>query len=926
MKKHRFTLLLCWLLLLASSLMAQNKEGRFNLKEGDWFEVEVEQISCDNGISNYLLRYELIKQLSNKNQRYHVTLEHYKIINQHDKDYYGYDSYYPVFDDNNTTPEIKKHFSMEVSPDGKLISFLPFVNNNTSTIILTPIKPSNGVNVYYTYTISMEDSLNISRISSTLINADNISHYTIFTAVNKLPLLINELNLKLHFTNASFPIPANAIIKGISKDQINQTIYISLIGENADYFFPKRQFRINNDGSFECPIFLKRPLHLMINVGNKNLTTFMEPGDTLNITNIGNFNDEIQSSQDAGLKVAKNHSIDLNNSPYFTGSASYNTMLSNELPKYKQRLFNVKEKSKFNEIIKNTQQQVIQLIESYRGKASDQCIEYFQTDFQYVIAQAKLYFESTVQSPNVDGNGKITMPDKFNFPDDFFTEIDTLPILMIPYEWNASYQDFIAKSQKYKKKRLGWSVRKTATDNFMENYFFSHAALKGYPLYQQLAYYIDLEIRKGSDIKIIQPYYDDFINNCSDPALTEPIIKDYEAARQLRIGDTFSFDTFVLKDSSIFELKKFKGKPICLILIKDNFSMLRDYKEAISKFASKNIQFVIAKLPHTEWIDGKPDSTFSNMPNVVYIELANEDLKQKLLLSRNKVFMLDKWFRIVENNAEDPMSNKYQGSVSKFEKSIIKAIDAKRYSKAEQSAMLKTAGWSLGSILFTVLVGFGIYRVRIRRIKQQEEAIRRIKELEIKAIRSQMNPHFIFNALNSIQSLINGNQFKEANIYLSKFAVLLRGVLNNSEKGMVSLSDELMAVELYCQLEQLRFDFNFNITIAKDVNSDLIEIPGMIIQPLAENAVVHGISGKGDQGKLDIQVIRQKEHICIEVSDNGVGLSSKENDSLSQKGFGLKLVEERINILNLEGKEARLTVRNIGNNQGTLATLIIPID
>jgi LytS/YehU family sensor histidine kinase len=240
--------------------------------------------------------------------------------------------------------------------------------------------------------------------------------------------------------------------------------------------------------------------------------------------------------------------------------------------------------------------------------------------------------------------------------------------------------------------------------------------------------------------------------------------------------------------------------------------------------------------------------------------------------------------------------------------------------------MLKTAGWSLGSILFTVLVGLWIYRIRIRRIKQQEEAKRRIKELEIKAIRSQMNPHFIFNALNSIQSLINGNQFKEANIYLSKFAVLLRGVLNNSEKGMISLSDELKAVELYCQLEQLRFNFNFDIHIAEDVNGELIEIPGMIIQPLAENAVVHGISAKGHEGKLNIRVSRQNGNVCIGVADNGVGISSKAKDSLSEKGFGLKLVEERINILNLEGKEAMLTVRNLENSSGTLATLIIPID
>ncbi len=100
----------------------------------------------------------------------------------------------------------------------------------------------------------------------------------------------------------------------------------------------------------------------------------------------------------------------------------------------------------------------------------------------------------------------------------------------------------------------------------------------------------------------------------------------------------------------------------------------------------------------------------------------------------------------------------------------------------------------------------------------------------------------------------------------------------------------------------------------------------MIIQPLAENAVVHGLSAKGNQGKLSIQVKRQNGLLCVCVSDNGVGLATEKIDTLSQKGFGLKLVEERINILNLDGKEARLTVENRPDSIGTLATLTIPID
>lgn len=923
MKQHTITLLLGWLLLLSANLIAQNKEGRFKLKEGDWFEVAVEQTKGDHETENYLLRYQLTKQLQNWNQQYLVTLAHQKAIYSENMGYTGYDSYYPAFEENKITPEVKNQYNVEVSPEGKLIRFEPFINNNNSKLNLTAIKPSDGKNVSFVYFIDRNDSLWVSWLTIALIQPYP-SQAIVSNQANKVPLIINQLEQQLRVTNASFPLPANAIIKGKLKDQLNQAITINLNGENAASYFPEQQFKTKEDGSFECPIFLKSPLHLKIKIGDRRLTTFMQPGDTLNINRIGYQAREIQNNQYAETRPNKYFSAD--KSEYFSGNAAYNTMLSNELDQYRDGFNNEKTIEDVIAKYKEISTDVEQLINSYKGKASNQCITYFQLDFQYYLAVAKLYYKQNAESPYINEKGTLTFRDRINYPDNFFSEVDTLPILMKPFEWSTNYQKFILESQRYKQTRLGWAVRKTATNNFMENYYFNLASLKGYPLYLQLAYYIDLEFRMGSDMKKVEPYYFNFINNCADPSLTEPLKSVYEKVKSLQVGNTFPLDAFILQDSSSFNLKRFKGKPICLLLYDGSKSVINQFKEEIEKFKPEEVEFLFVQIANRNYLDNQLDSIVANKTNLSFIEVPEKFLKSELLLDRIKVFTLDKWFRIVENNAEDPITHKHKGSISGFEKAIRKAIEAKRYSKAEESAIIKTAGWSLGSILFTLLVGFGIYRIRIRQIKQQEEAKRRIKELEIKAIRSQMNPHFIFNALNSIQSLINGNQFKEANIYLSKFAVLLRGVLNNSEKGMVSLSDELKAVELYCQLEQLRFDFNFNITIAEDVNGDLIEIPGMIIQPLAENAVVHGISAKGDQGKLGIQVIRQKEHICIEVSDNGVGLSPRENDSLRQKGFGLKLVEERINILNLEGKEARLTVRNIGNSSGTLATLIIPID
>jgi len=944
MKKQTLTILLGWLLFLSSNLFAQNTEGLFHLKEGDWFEVQATQDYSTSFVLNdskqtqingtiYLLNYQLQKQLPNNNQQYKISIDHFKIKKKYGSKYYGYDSYYPSFKEDKTSPETKNQFSLEVTPAGKIISLTAFKNNKYSLINLTEIESSYLSLGTSTYSETNSDSLLIGIFSNELMLLDSLPKNAI-SPDRRVPWQIKYKNMKLFLSGASFPLTNNVIVQGRLKDQINQDIKISMIGENSDYYFPENKFRTKSDGSFACPIFLKRPLHLRIQVGNKVLTTFMEPSDTLNITAIGHQAREIQYHQYAETNPNEYFSADMNKSDYFSGNAAYNTMLSNELDQYRSGFSTETDVQSVIIKDKKTKQAINQLIECYRGKASEECIRYFQSDLKYFLSVAKLYFNENQQYTYIDDvrNKKIPYTDnrfpKIDYPNDFFLEVDTMSILMNPYEWNSSYQSYIERAQWFKQNRLGWAAGKRFFGNFLESYFFDQASLQGYPLYKQIAKSIDLELRKGlAENNIVAPYFQDFINNCSDPALTEPLKRVYKTAEQLKIGNQFPFKSFILKDSSIFNLEKLKGKPICLVLFDGSKKfLLNQFKEDIEKFKPEEVNFILIRSTGGNWSESEMDSTILKKPNVTYIELPEKYLKSELLLDRTKIFMLDKWFRIVENNAEDPMTHKYTGRISEFEKSLKKTIETKRYSKAEKTVMLKTTGWSFGSILFTFLIGLWVYRVRVRRIKKQEAARRRIKELEIKAIRSQMNPHFIFNALNSIQSLINGSQFKEANIYLSKFAVLLRGVLNNSEKSRISLSDELQAVELYCQLEQLRFDFKFEIIIDSEVNPELIEIPGMIIQPLAENAVVHGLAGKGALGKLDILVKRQNGNLCFWVTDNGVGLPTAKSDTLSQKGFGLKLVEERINILNLDGKEARLTVESNDPAAGTVATLIIPID
>ena len=170
--------------------------------------------------------------------------------------------------------------------------------------------------------------------------------------------------------------------------------------------------------------------------------------------------------------------------------------------------------------------------------------------------------------------------------------------------------------------------------------------------------------------------------------------------------------------------------------------------------------------------------------------------------------------------------------------------------------------WSV-VFLISLTILFVIYyiysRRKIKRTIQQKEKV----TLQLKAIRSQLNPHFTFNALNSIQNLMNKNDVEAANHYLTRFASLTRRVLASRENDMISLADEITLLDDYLQMEQLRFGFTYKINVVDTLNRANIEIPFMLLQPFIENAVKHGVSAMADKGLVQIDITRdaKKTHI-----------------------------------------------------------------
>ncbi len=223
------------------------------------------------------------------------------------------------------------------------------------------------------------------------------------------------------------------------------------------------------------------------------------------------------------------------------------------------------------------------------------------------------------------------------------------------------------------------------------------------------------------------------------------------------------------------------------------------------------------------------------------------------------------------------------------------------------------ATWTFRIALVALLSAliWWLYQRQIRLFENREKEKIRVRQqladLEMKALRSQMNPHFVFNALNSVQNFILKNDPREASRYLTKFARLMRLILENSESPMVTLAREIELLRYYTELEQLRFNhrFEFDFVIDPNLDPEAIAIPGMLIQPHIENAIWHGLMHKTDPGHLWIRMIKMDENTVIcEIEDDGVGrirtAEIEKDRAKPHRSTGLANIKHRLELLNAQ--------------------------
>lgn len=223
------------------------------------------------------------------------------------------------------------------------------------------------------------------------------------------------------------------------------------------------------------------------------------------------------------------------------------------------------------------------------------------------------------------------------------------------------------------------------------------------------------------------------------------------------------------------------------------------------------------------------------------------------------------------------------------------------------------------------------FKLERETLKNKQEKIlleKETAELEQKALRLQMNPHFIFNALNTIKGHYSVGDIKQANNYISKFSKLLRLILENHQQ-FISLDKEVEMLELYLKLVQLRYlnIFEFSIHISEEIMTDTIGIPPLLLQPIVENAIIHGIAPNSEvKGELKISFKIEEEKLICEVVDNGIGISaSKINKKVIHQSKALKITEERIDLINDIKNPDNFKILELKKTTGTRVVIKLPI-
>tara|TARA_B110000091_G_scaffold213029_1_gene261213 strand:+ start:371 stop:2563 length:2193 start_codon:yes stop_codon:yes gene_type:complete len=358
------------------------------------------------------------------------------------------------------------------------------------------------------------------------------------------------------------------------------------------------------------------------------------------------------------------------------------------------------------------------------------------------------------------------------------------------------------------------------------------------------------------------------------------------------------------------------------------YILKEDYKEAIPflqksiKDANKNKDIVVEKDATRKLSESY--ATIGDYDNALKSYQGYVELVDALYIKKEQEIQQAKRFAKKISDNQNRISSLEKDKELARSKISLANIDQKLSEESNRSQ--RQIIYSLITVISLLLL---LAWFMFRNTKQQKLAN---NLLALKSMRSQMNPHFIFNALNSVNSFIAVNDERNANRYLSEFSVLMRSVLENSDEDFILLTKEIELLELYVKLEHNRFKekFDYQINIDKTIDLEQFSIPPMLLQPYIENAIWHGLRYRKEKGILEISVHKKdSETISISIIDDGIGRKKsqklKTKNQLKQKSKGMSTIKNRITILNNMYKERiSVTVSDVlETGEGTKVKLLL---
>ncbi len=330
------------------------------------------------------------------------------------------------------------------------------------------------------------------------------------------------------------------------------------------------------------------------------------------------------------------------------------------------------------------------------------------------------------------------------------------------------------------------------------------------------------------------------------------------------------------------------------------------------------------------------------------LHLEQNDFKQAYHFYSLANEMKDSLFTEGKIKEVNDLQVKYETEKKDKQIALLANEKAIQTQETQRQATLKNASIG-GLLLVTIIALLVIFLLRqktkndkLLSVKNQEIKESNLKhevsELEMKALRAQINPHFIFNSMNSINTMILEGDADGASHYLAKFSKLIRLILENSENNSVSLQNELAMLESYIQLENLRFKgrINYNIQVSETIDKENTNLPSMVLQPFVENAIWHGLMHKQSdvKGIINIAIAEEDDMLLCTIEDNGVGrdraVKLEEKSILKTKSMGVQITENRLRLLNKNRSTKLIQIIDLKDSydkaSGTRVDIRIPLN